>query len=76
MPGDSGLSVVVSDDRFVLALYHASTRMYRKVRKHFRMVPTLAEALRLIQDSRSDDDNKRARISTLELFIGSRTGEI
>lgn len=65
-----GLAVVVSSDRFILALYQASTRMYRQVAKRFRIAPTVAESLVTIHAERGG--GRDARRSTMEMFTISR----
>lgn len=48
-PDNVGLTVIVSDNRFVKVLMNAGTRAYKKIAEYFQVADTIDEALQLIE---------------------------
>ena len=48
-PDNIGLSIFVSDSRFINSLYKVGTRFYSKIEYYFRIAPTMEEAMAMIE---------------------------
>jgi hypothetical protein len=57
-PDNLGLTIVVTPNGFVRALYNAGTQFYKGIAHYFRVVPTMAEGLQMIADDRKARDNQ------------------
>jgi hypothetical protein len=57
-PENLGLTVIVTPNAFVRALYNAGTQFYKGIAHYFRVVPTVAEALQMIADDRQEHNNQ------------------
>jgi hypothetical protein len=57
-PDNLGLTVVVTPNGFVRALYNAGVRFYKGIAHYFRVVPTVEDALQMIAEDRRLHDNQ------------------
>lgn len=57
-PDNLGLTVVVTPNGFVRALYNAGVRFYKGIAHYFRVVPTIEDALKMIDEDRWRHDNQ------------------
>ena len=51
-PENIGLSIFVSDSRFINSMYKVGTRFYSKIEYYFRVAPTIEDAMTMIEDAR------------------------
>src|SRR5574337_711770 len=57
-PDNLGLTVIVTPNAFVRALYNAGAQFYKGIAHYFRVVPTMEEALQMIADDRKAHHNQ------------------
>ena len=57
-PDNLGLSIIVTPNVFVRALYNAGSQFYKGIGHYFRVVPTVDEAFRVIAEDRQIHDNQ------------------
>ena len=57
-PDNLGLTVIVTPNTFVRALYNAGTQFYKGIAHYFRVVPTMEEGLRMIREDRKARNNQ------------------
>jgi hypothetical protein len=57
-PDNLGLSIVVTPNAFVRALYNAGSQFYKGIGHYFRVVPTVDEALQAIAEDRQMHHNQ------------------
>jgi len=57
-PDNLGLTIVITPNGFVRALYNAGTQFYKGIAHYFRVVPTMEEALKMIAEDRKARDNQ------------------
>lgn len=51
-PDNIGISVFVSENRFLLSLFSVGTRFYSRIGHYFRVVSSIEEAHQMIRDAR------------------------
>src|SRR5262245_11542022 len=51
-PDNLGLTIIVTPNAFVRALYNAGTQFYKGIAHYFRVVPTMDEAMQMVTADR------------------------
>ena len=57
-PDNLGLTIVVTPNAFVRALYNAGTQFYKGIAHYFRVVPTMEDGLNMIAEDRKARNNQ------------------
>ncbi|MBC7870048.1 MAG: hypothetical protein H7Y09_04355, partial [Chitinophagaceae bacterium] len=54
-PDNIGISVVVTTNSFVLAIYQAGCKFYANIRRYFAITKTMDAALQMIEEQRTEE---------------------